>query len=342
MYEFELEEKANKTKTKLFILLYVILLIATIVMGAAVKLQQIKSYELKHTSSKKICKACISGNLTVPVKNGPKSTPTISINKTLEGLDVQLKTTPCIGPVDKLDITLNITNTLREDLPLEKAMFIIPAGFEYVADSAKVNGTSVPISNLEIEQYSQALNISIKILADYLPLKVGNKLLVSLSVQSSGTKEGTYKIETNITATNYEPLEGIVTTFKVNSTCAQNTPTTTATLPPTMSPTHTTMPTNPPTTTVTPPETGIIEVVSVIITLSGIVLIALGVDLYLAGYKIKVLAPVYNALTRLDYKIRTQIFKLKDPISYFELKLRNRIKRSRKRKKATRIKNRKK
>lgn len=340
MYEFELEEKASKTKEKLFILLYVILFIAIIVIGAAIKLQQIKSYELQHTTTKTICKACISGKLDIPVKTSGETTVTSQPQKTLEGLQTQLQTSSCVGPYDKLDIKLNITNTLKEDLPLEKAIFIIPTGFEYVADSAKVNGTVVPVSNLEIEQYPQNLIIQVKILADYLPLKVGKSMQVALAVKGRGVKQNTYNIEANITATNYSPLEGIKKGFKVSNSCAKTTPTITPTPSPTptttitpsttttVTPSQTQTPTA--TTTVTPPETGIVEVISIIITLLGVGLIALGIDLYLAGYRIKFLAPVYDALIKLDYNIRTRILRLKDPVSYFELKIRNYLRHTKK------------
>ncbi len=344
MYEFELEEKANKTKQRIFILIYVILSIAFIILGVAKKLQEIKSIELEQAKQQDRCTFCLEEPLNIPLgTNEPTTTvtqtPTVEEQVDTSGLEVKVKSSKCIGSEDSTTVTATIENTKDTPLTLQSVGFVLPKGFKYIADSALINNDIVTLSNLDIQDYQGSTLVKITIPTELATLKKNEKLSVTIKTNAGGVKDDNYQITTLVQVENAMPITKDQP-IEVSEKCAVSSSGTTVTNTPTPTPTETPTPTPTPTEeefaedTVTeepvytptptpvptPPDTGIVETLSIFATVLGIGMLIFGLRVYKGYYTSKFAL----ALGKLYYSLDSKLIELKlkkEPNKYLEYKI---------------------
>ncbi len=321
MYEFQLEQQAEQTKKKIFLIGYVLSLAAAIVIGFALRLQHIQTTYRRTTESRGLdqqpCQFCITEKIdfnrqpsvtpteaftptpslqytptqtpvqtTAPTPSPTATTPTGSPTATPSqyiSLSADIWAKDCVTPNEIFNIEVQVTNHGNMSAHLLETDISLPPGTNYVADSASVDGHKLTADNITIQSAGNAEMIKLRMPNSFSEIEMGKTRYIRIKAKVNNAKEGKQTLLAVVVPYEGQALDNITFQFEVAKSCAAKVP-----LP---------TPLNRGT-----PQTGLLDEVILPIFL-GLILIMAGVRLTSSGRLLSLMHEVYSSTLQLGYKI---------------------------------------
>ncbi len=325
MYEFELQQEASKTKQKIMLLVLLVAIIASAIIGVALRMQQAKVIEeqqmniLNNPDNQK-CNYCISEEIdfsitstptptlniteappiTTPIGSPSATTPTSQAPTGVTNFSASLTGKDCVEPNSQTTFLLQITNTGNQNGRILKVQNAFPNGFSYVAGSTKINDRLLDAQYIKIESAGNAILAEFTIPDAFANLAPDDTLTLEYSAKADNPDVGTNTDLAIIVPYQGPAIDNITYQFEVANSCS----------------TQPNLPTNAPAGST--PDTGILDNIY-ILGIVSVIFILLGV--YLRKTKdIFIVAP----FVKLYQSIQSYAIELglrKDPKAYMEYQI---------------------
>ena len=339
MYEFELQQQAAKTRQKIMFLVFAVALIAAIIIGIALRMQQVKNIEQQNINTTqnpddRMCTYCITDTLDFSITATPTPTLIITEAPTISGptgtmppisstgtptqnpgqtqgttFSASLTGKDCVEPGTNTTFLLQVTNTGNTTGKILKIQNAFPNGFSYVADTAKINNRLLDAQYIKIESAGNAILVEFTIPDAFSTLAPNDKLTLEYTAKADNPDIGTNTDLAIIVPYQGPAIDNITYQFEVANSCS-----TTPNLPPNNNNNNSNN------NSATAPDTGILDnaivlgVISMVFILTG---------LYLRKAKqIAFLAPfvkLYRSVRKHAYELSIR----KDPKAFMEYKIIN-------------------
>ncbi len=321
MYEFQLEQQAEQTKKKILLIGYVLSLAAAIVIGFALRLQHIQTTYRKAKESRgleqKPCQFCITEKIdfnrqpaptptevftpTPSLEYTPTQTPVQTLTPTPSPTSVTFTASPtatpssyislsadilakdCVIPNEVFNVEVQVTNHGNMSAHLLEVDISLPAGVDYVADSALVDGHKLTADNITIQSAGNAEMIKLRMPNSFSEIEMGKTRYIRIKAKVNNAKEGKQTLLAVVVPYEGQALDNITFQLDVAKSCTANVP-----LP-------------------TPlkkgaPQTGLLDEVILPISI-GLILIMIGVRLTSSGRLLNLMHELYSTTLQLGYKI---------------------------------------